>query len=234
MKAVILKPAFIDPALREIQNTPRHRAPDKSDRPLFTAGTAYQAAMEVIAVLQANGALRLKVAGSLRREHTTVRDVDILCIASDSNRCTLALKQRSPSIWAGPGKAAFTWPLPDGREIHVDVRYIEPESWGSCLQHFTGSFEHNVTLRVIAKNMGLRANEYGVFRGSERVDDGTEQGYYKALGLRWLPPRFRDGFFGPLSWRNKPYQPRPTWCIDHTVLDFCKRGRALAKRGRGI
>lgn len=188
----ILKPAIrSDGAVPCVERDRAHIY--KSDRPVFSAGKAWEAAMAVVQVLKAYGASRIQVAGSLRRERARVHDVDILCIGP-SDRITAALVRLAPAIWAGPDKASFMWPMPDGPAIQVDVRFIAPESWGACLQHFTGSFEHNVSLRRIAMQRGLKANEYGIFRDTIRIDDGTEAGYYRALGLRWLPPRFRNGY----------------------------------------
>ncbi len=75
----------------------------------------------------------------------------------------------------------------------MDVRALAPESFGAALQYFTGSKEHNVALRMRAVRMGLKLNEYGLFR-----EDGTpvagadEKGVYGALGLAWVPPELRE------------------------------------------
>jgi DNA polymerase (family 10) len=74
----------------------------------------------------------------------------------------------------------------------VDLRVVPPESFGAALCYFTGSKEHNVHLREIAKKQGLKVNEYGVFRGETRVAGKTEEDVYAALGLPWIPAELRE------------------------------------------
>jgi DNA polymerase (family 10) len=76
----------------------------------------------------------------------------------------------------------------------VDLRALPPESFGAALQYFTGSKEHNVSLRTRAIRMGLSLNEYGLFRiaGEARVAGETEERIYEALGLPWIPPELRE------------------------------------------
>jgi DNA polymerase (family 10) len=77
--------------------------------------------------------------------------------------------------------------------LQVDFRIVEPESEAAALQHFTGSKEHNTILRSRAKTMGLKMNEYGVFRGEERLPLADEAAVYGSLGLAWIPPELREG-----------------------------------------
>ncbi len=79
--------------------------------------------------------------------------------------------------------------------FQVDLRVVPAGSWGAALQYFTGSKEHNVRLRGIAKKLHLRLNEYGLFdaEDSERVVAGaTEEEVYAALGMKWVPPELRE------------------------------------------
>jgi len=78
--------------------------------------------------------------------------------------------------------------------IQVDLRVVDPESFGAALQYFTGSKEHNVRLRELAIRRGLKVSEYGVFRtkGNARVAGREEADVYKALGLPWIPPELRE------------------------------------------
>jgi len=82
--------------------------------------------------------------------------------------------------------------LNNGRQ--VDLRTVEPYQWGSALQYFTGSKEHNVHLRDIAKNMGYKISEYGIFRADteERVGGATEDEIYSTLGMQTPPPEIRE------------------------------------------
>jgi DNA polymerase (family 10) len=63
---------------------------------------------------------------------------------------------------------------------------------GSALHYFTGSKQHNVALRRRAQERGLKLNEYGLFRGQERIAGATEKDVYAALGLPWIPPELRE------------------------------------------
>jgi DNA polymerase (family 10) len=82
-----------------------------------------------------------------------------------------------------------------GREgLQVDVRALPPASFGAALQYFTGSKDHNVSLRTRAVKMGLKLSEYGLFRAENdaRVAGENEAGIYEALGLAWIPPELRE------------------------------------------
>jgi DNA polymerase (family 10) len=69
---------------------------------------------------------------------------------------------------------------------------VPAESAGSALLYFTGSRDHNVHLRRRAQRRGLKLNEYGLFRGRERVAGRTERELYAALGLPFIPPELRE------------------------------------------
>jgi DNA polymerase (family 10) len=77
--------------------------------------------------------------------------------------------------------------------VQVDLRVVPAESFGAALQYFTGSKEHNVILRGMAKDRGLKINEYGVFRGEERIAGSEEADVYATLDLPWVPPELREG-----------------------------------------
>ncbi len=87
--------------------------------------------------------------------------------------------------------------------VQVDVRVVPVESFGAALQYFTGNTAHNVKLRERAIKMGLKLNEWGVYRvdGKKevRIAGGTEQGFYEALGLAWMPPEMREDR-GEVEW----------------------------------
>jgi len=78
--------------------------------------------------------------------------------------------------------------------LQADVRVVEPAAYGAALQYFTGSKEHNVTLRERAIKKGLKLNEYGVWKvdGGRRVAGKTEEDVYKAVGVPWIPPELRE------------------------------------------
>ena len=85
--------------------------------------------------------------------------------------------------------------LADG--LQVDMRVVPAESFGAALVYFTGSKDHNIVLRGLAKDRGLKINEYGVFRvdGEKEtfVAGRTEEEVYATLDLPWIPPELREG-----------------------------------------
>jgi hypothetical protein len=170
--------------------------------------------------------VRVSFAGSIRREVEQVHDIDILVSPfSEKVRDLITMWTNTDLLWGGNEKVSILMPTGDliGSKIQVDVRFIQPESWGPALQYFTGSREHNISLRSIAKRRNQVLNEHGLFDLlGKRLDDGTEGGVYKALLLRWLPPKYRNGYI--------ERTPRPTWCIDHQIKDWCKRSRLLARK----
>ncbi len=155
---------------------------------------------------------RCEVCGSLRRWRETIGDVDVLCEAAgaeDAEDTEDALEtvvdaftdweRASDVIEAGTNKASVRV---SGER--VDLRVVVPSEFGSALQYFTGSKEHNIRFRNHAIRQDLKVNEYGVFdvgevddpdagqRVGERVAGETEEGMYEAVGLPWMPPELRE------------------------------------------
>ncbi len=145
------------------------------------------------------GIEKITPAGSLRRGRETVGDLDMLitgpCCVDDAQRSGLIEEiLRFPGILdvlaKGDNKVSFK--LRSG--MQVDVRLLPPESYGAAMQYFTGSKNHNVTLRQRALKMGLTLNEYGLFRleDNERIAGATEDEIYGALKLDCIPPEMRE------------------------------------------
>ncbi len=142
---------------------------------------------------------KITPAGSLRRGRETVGDLDVLitgpCCVDDTQRGELIEEiLRFPGIVdvLGKGENKVSFKLRNG--MQVDVRLLPVESYGAAMQYFTGSKNHNVTLRQRALKMGLTLNEYGLFRleGNERVASATEDEIYAALKLDCIPPELRE------------------------------------------
>lgn len=130
-------------------------------------------------------------AGSLRRMKETVGDIDILTMADDGQRVIEAFTKlpfAREVLASGDTKGSII--IRNG--IQVDLRVIGPESYGAALQYFTGSKAHNVKLRTIALKKGLKINEYGIFRGDEKLAGETEKEIYRIIGLEWIPPEIRE------------------------------------------
>lgn len=134
---------------------------------------------------------RADVAGSIRPRRETIGDIDILISADNSAR---ALKEstRLPLVKQvrALGETGATVIIEGGTQ--VDIRAVSAESYGAALQYFTGSKQHNVHLRTLARAKRLKFNEYGVFRGEERVAGASEEDVYKTMELPVPPPELRE------------------------------------------
>ncbi|MGI0053823.1 MAG: helix-hairpin-helix domain-containing protein [Thermoplasmata archaeon] len=133
----------------------------------------------------------LGAAGSLRRGRETVGDLDLLATSSKPAEVFEAFSAL-PGIRSVRlrGETKETVVFEPG--IQIDLRVVAPESLGAALQYFTGSKEHNIRIRSLARELGLKINEYGVFRGDERLPTPREEDLYAALGLSWVPPELRE------------------------------------------
>ncbi|MBN1835166.1 MAG: DNA polymerase/3'-5' exonuclease PolX [Spirochaetales bacterium] len=136
----------------------------------------------------------VEIAGSLRRGKRILKDADILCVARDgadpeaARRSLTELADEEGVIAAGDTKVSIR-----RGGMQVDFRLVPAASHPAALQHFTGSKEHNTLLRARAKGLGLKMNEYGVFRGEKPLPLSDEAAVYGALGLPWVPPELREG-----------------------------------------
>ena len=134
---------------------------------------------------------QIELAGSLRRMKETVGDVDILVVSSESKKVMdyFTEMDRVEQVIAH-GKTKSTIRLYGG--IQVDLRIVNKQSFGSALQYFTGSKDHNVKLRKIAQKNGLKLNEYGLFEDDKRKAGESEEKVYQKLDLEWVPPELRE------------------------------------------
>lgn len=136
---------------------------------------------------------RICVAGSLRRGKETVGDIDIVVGDDDPSAIMDAFVSYldvTDVLMKGPTKSTVR--LRGG--LQVDLRAVETDSWGAALCYLTGSKEHNVFMRGVALDMGLKLNEYGLYeRGSgKKVAGRTEEGLYEALGFSYIEPELRE------------------------------------------
>ncbi|MDW8114783.1 MAG: PHP domain-containing protein, partial [candidate division WOR-3 bacterium] len=125
-----------------------------------------------------------------------IGDIDILITCEDEDRQEIIeyftkYPRVSRVLAAGETKASVM--IGEGKEARqVDIRIVPQESYGAALQYFTGSKAHNIKLRSIAKDKGLKISEYGVFKGDKMIAGRTEEEVYKAIGLPWIPPELRE------------------------------------------
>lgn len=131
--------------------------------------------------------------GSLRRKTSTVGDID-LAVATDSPQKVIKhfinFKDRKKVIEEGQKKATIL--LKNNQQI--DLRVQDKASFGSLLQHFTGSKNHNIHLREIVQKKGLSLSEYGLRKGKNKqlINFKDEESLYSYLGLAWIPPELRE------------------------------------------
>src|SRR5207247_2131227 len=156
-------------------------------------------AAEVVAALSATGAVAaIEVAGSARRRRETVGDLDVLVTSTNPARVIegfVALPGITGRLGKGDTKASVIHATGEGGlTLQIDLRVVEPAAYGAALQYFTGSKDHNVRLRELARRQGLSVSEYGVFdeKTGVRVAGKTEAEVYGVLGLPYIPPELRE------------------------------------------
>lgn len=134
---------------------------------------------------------KIEVAGSYRRKKETIGDVDILIASSKPKKIMdeFTSFEGVSRVW-GKGKTKTSLRMEKG--FNIDLRVVPLGSFGSALQYFTGSKEHNVALRRLAISKGYKLNEYGLFKEGVLKAGKDEVGIYKKLGLQFIPPELRE------------------------------------------
>jgi DNA polymerase (family 10) len=137
-------------------------------------------------------AATIEAVGSLRRGCETCGDIDILASGADASLMDAFADYRLVERILAQGDTKSSVLLQGG--FQADLRLVASESRGAALQYFTGSKSHNIALRDRAIGLGLKLNEYGLFRteGDERIAGDSEESVYEALGLQWVPPELRE------------------------------------------
>jgi DNA polymerase (family X) len=153
---------------------------------------------------QAPGIIELEVAGSYRRRQDTVGDIDILATGENSQPVMQHFQsyQYIERVEMA-GTTRGTVVLRSG--LKVDLRIVPRRSYGAALHYFIGSKAHNVAVRKLGVERGLRINEYGVFRiptgkkaeglgkeRGERIGGEKEEDVFRAVDLVWMPPELRE------------------------------------------
>ena len=168
----------------------------------FLISTADETAAKLIAyILEAGKKVdSVTPAGSLRRGKETVGDLDLLLTLAPARHTQKDIDAIADHILKYPGidqilargenKVSFRL----SNQMQVDVRLLEQENFGAALLYFTGSKEHNVTLRGRANKLGYTLNEYALstLKGERRVAGRTEEEIYAKLDLAYIPPELRE------------------------------------------
>ena len=137
------------------------------------------------------GVKSVAVAGSYRRCLETVGDLDILVVAAKDTAVMDRFVAHDDVVdILAKGTAKSRVVLRSG--LQVDLRVVPAESFGAALQYFSGSQAHNIAIRQMGRQLGLKINEYGVFKLEERVAGDSEVSVYQAIGLSWVPPELRE------------------------------------------
>ena len=138
-----------------------------------------------------SGVKQAVLAGSYRRFKETVGDIDILVTAGNTENVMdrfVAYDEVKDVMAKGSTRATVI--LKSG--LQVDVRVVNEDCFGAALQYFTGSKAHNIEIRRLAQERGLKISEYGVFQGEKRIAGDTEESVYRAVGLPWIPSELRE------------------------------------------
>ena len=145
------------------------------------------------------GVEKIEAAGSYRRRKETVGDLDFVAASRSPAKVIerfTSMPEAATTLAAGPTKASLV--LKSG--IQVDLRVVAPASYGAALLYFTGSKAHNIALRRMAQERGLKINEYGVYQGR-----GIDRGRDRGLGLSGARPiLYRAGTARGRPARSKP------------------------------
>lgn len=131
------------------------------------------------------------LAGSIRRCREIVKDIDLVASTPEPEKLThyfAGLASIEEVIALGDTKVSVQ--LKEG--INADLRVVGLDQYPYALHHFTGSKEHNTALRSRTKKIGLKINEYGLFRGDELIECRDETGFFAALGLAYIEPELRE------------------------------------------
>ncbi|MFH1282790.1 MAG: DNA polymerase/3'-5' exonuclease PolX [bacterium] len=133
----------------------------------------------------------LSLAGSIRRHKEIVKDIDIVASGSDvKNLMEYFTKFTETSAVIAKGETKTSIRLIDG--INVDLRIVESDLFPYALHHFTGSKDHNTAMRGRSKNLGIKMNEYGLFKQDKLIRCRTEEEIFSKLNLSFIPPELRE------------------------------------------
>jgi len=147
---------------------------------------------------------QIEVAGSFRRRMETVGDIDILT-ASNNPKTVMQRFQTYPEVKRviAAGTTRGTVILRSG--LQIDLRILPRRSYGAALHYFTGSKAHNIAVRTLGIECGLRISEYGIFRvpkgkkaeklgveEGERIGGAKEEDVFQAVNMDWVPPELRE------------------------------------------
>ena len=162
------------------------------EEPRLLLPTVEAVAQDLVRHLQrAKGAGQVIVAGSYRRRKETVGDLDVLVTAardSDMMDRFVGFEEVDEVLSHGPTRSIVRL----RSRLQVDVRVVPEKSYGAALHYFTGSKAHNISVRGMGVERGLKINEYGVFKDDAQIAGRTEEEVYAQVGLPYIEPELRE------------------------------------------
>jgi len=161
-------------------------------RILFSDAQPVAGALEAHLKVQ-QGVKQVTMAGSFRRGRETVGDLDILATCKRGAEKTLMaafVEFEDVARIDAHGQTKSSVHLRSG--LQVDLRIVPAVSYGAALHYFTGAKAHNVAVRKLAVEKGLKINEYGVYRDEDRIAGKTEKAVYETVGLAYIEPELRE------------------------------------------
>lgn len=168
----------------------------QSKKARFTIAVAEQVVKPLMTYLQAQKKARqVEVAGSFRRRQETVGDLDIL-ISSFRPQQVVQQFVRFDGVAQVLAQGGTRASVVLRQGMQVDLRVVAEVSFGAALHYFTGSKAHNIAMRTLAQERGLKMNEYGIFSTTlshaRRIAGETEVSVFNALGLPYIEPELRE------------------------------------------
>jgi len=164
----------------------------KRGKERMTLAQAMLVAQEFISALEKMPEVKkISPAGSLRRKKETVRDIDILVISARPQK-VMDVFIGLPSVKEVLAKGKTKASVRTKNDIQLDCRVVDEESFGAALLYFTGSKTFNIKLRMIAQKLGLKINEYGIYKKEKYLFGKTEEGIFKLLGMPYIEPELRE------------------------------------------
>ncbi len=175
----------------------------KKNQGSYLYPVALRAAEEFLpSVQKIPGILKISIGGSLRRRKEIVHDIDLIASAESDFKKIMQkfthLEEIETILAEGETKSSVR--LKSG--IQVDFRVVEEKQFPYALIYFTGNKDHNTILRGMAKDLGLKLNEYGLFKGEKNIVCHNEKEVYQKLGLHFIPPEAREGI-DEIEWAKK-------------------------------
>jgi len=161
-------------------------------RPLWQTRPLAEKLLEL--VRSAPGVVRAEIAGSIRRYAETNADIDLVAAAAGPVEAVMEVLATAPGVAEILARGGTKCSVRLREGLQADLRVVTEAQFATALHHFTGSKQHHVKLRGIARTKGLSISEYGLARieGGEALQPSSEDDLYQLLGLEPVPPELRE------------------------------------------